>query len=272
MSIPFKKKGLPEIGELVVAQIKKVFDYGAYTNLLEYENLQAFIPWSEVSTKYVKDIKDILKEGQVVIGKVIRVEKKQGRIEVDISLKRVFEGEKKVKMLRWKRVQKAQKIVEIAAKNLGKTLDEAYKNAWIFLEKNIDPMALIEETVLKGPQEFMKIGINEEWAKALYEEAKKHITIKMVRIRGIAKLISYKPDGVEKIKGVLIEIKNKFKRDDINLNIYTVGAPRYRIEIEAHDYKVAEEVYNQIATFLKDVAQSIGVDFVEFEREEIEKG
>jgi translation initiation factor 2 subunit 1 len=133
-------------------------------------------------------------------------------------------------------------------------------------------MALIEETVLKGPQEFMKIGINEEWAKALYEEAKKHITIKMVRIRGIAKLISYKPDGVEKIKGVLIEIKNKFKRDDINLNIYTVGAPRYRIEIEAHDYKVAEEVYNQIATFLKDVAQSIGVDFVEFEREEIEKG
>jgi translation initiation factor 2 subunit 1 len=109
MSIPFKKKGLPEIGELVVAQIKKVFDYGAYTNLLEYENLQAFIPWSEVSTKYVKDIKDILKEGQVAIGKVIRVEKKQGRIEVDISLKRVFEGEKKVKMLRWKRVQKAQK-------------------------------------------------------------------------------------------------------------------------------------------------------------------
>jgi translation initiation factor 2 alpha subunit (eIF-2alpha) len=35
MSIPFKKKGLPEIGELVIAQIKKVFDYGAYANLLE---------------------------------------------------------------------------------------------------------------------------------------------------------------------------------------------------------------------------------------------
>lgn len=272
MSTTFKKKSLPEVGELVVAQIKKVFDYGAYSNLLEYENIEAFIPWSEVSTKYVKDIKDLLKENQIVIGKVIRVEKKQGRIEVDISLKRVFEGEKKVKMLRWKRIQKAQKIVEITAKNLGKTLDEAYKNVWVFLEKNIDPMSLIEEAVLKGQQKFIEIGINEVWAKALYEEAKKHVTIKTVRIRGIAKLISYKPDGIEKIKNILMEIENKFKKSGVNLSIYTVGAPRYRIEIEAHDYKTAEEVYNQIEAFLKDVTQDTGIDFVEFEREELEKG
>ncbi|MCC6045309.1 MAG: translation initiation factor IF-2 subunit alpha [Ignisphaera sp.] len=272
MSIPFKKKGLPEIGELVIAQIKKVFDYGAYANLLEYENLEAFIPWSEVSTKYVKDIKDLLKENQIAVGKVIRVEKKQGRIEVDISLKRVFEGEKRVKMLRWKRIQKAQKIIEMTAKNLGKTLNEAYKYVWAFLEKNIDPMTLIEEAVLKGPQRLIEIGINDVWAKALYEEAKKHVTIKIVRIRGIAKLVSYKANGIERIKSILSEIKSKFKKDNININIYTIGAPRYRIEIESHDYKIAEEIFNQIKAFLKESAHNIGIDLIEFEREELEKG
>lgn len=92
MSIPFRKKRLPEIGEVVIARITKIIDKGAYAELLEFEKNEAFIPWSEITTKSIRDIRDVLKEGQVVIGKVIRVDKKPYRVEVDISLKRVTES------------------------------------------------------------------------------------------------------------------------------------------------------------------------------------
>ncbi len=271
MSLPFRRRGVPEIGELVVAQVKKVFDYGAYADLLEYQNLEAFIPWSEISTKYVKDIREILKEKQVVVGKVIRVEKKPTRIEVDISLKRVMEGEKRIKMLRWKRMQKAQKIVELTAKKLGKSLDEAYKEVWVHLER-MDPLSILEDAVMMGPQKLVEVGINEQWAKAIYEEAEKHITIKTVRIRGIAKIISYKPDGVERIKKLLTEIKNLSLSSQVKLDVYTIGAPRYRIEIEAHDYKTAEEVFNKISSLIDKLAKNMEIDSYSFEREEIQKG
>jgi translation initiation factor 2 subunit 1 len=272
MSIPFRKRSPPEVGELVVARVKKVFEYGAYAELLEYENLEAFIPWSEVTTKYVKDIRDVIKENQIVVGKVIRVEKKQGRLEVDISLKRVFEGEKRIKLLRWKRLQKAQKIVELAAKNMGRSIEEAYKSVWAFLEKFVDPLSIIEEAVLKGYQKFVELGIPEEWAKALFEEAKKHITIKTVKIRGIIKLISYKPDGIERIRRTLLEIKNKVSQEDVKVSLYTIGAPRYRVEIEAYDYKTAEKAFSIINEALKSLAQNMGIDVVEFSREEVERG
>lgn len=272
MSLPFRRKGVPEVGELVVAQVKKVFDYGAYADLLEYENLEAFIPWSEISTKYVKDIREILKEKQVVVGKVIRVEKKPTKIEVDISLKRVMEGEKKIKMLRWKRLQKAQKIIELVSKNMSKTLDEAYSKVWSKFEKSIDPLSILEEVVMRGPEKLREMGIEEPWAKAVYEEAKKHIAIKTVKIRGIAKIVSYKPDGIDRIKKILTEVKNAFAGSSIKIDIYTIGAPKYRIEIESHEYRSAEDAFTKISELIEKLSKDLEIDSYSFEREELQKG
>ncbi len=272
MSIPFKKKRLPEIGEIVIARVTKIIDKGAYVDLLEFEKNDAFIPWSEISTKSIRDIRDVLKEGQVVIGKVIRVDKKPYKIEIDISLKRATEGEKRVLMLRWKRLQKTQKIIEIVTKKLNKSLDEAYKNVWIYLEKNVDPFSLLEECVIRGPIVLVNHGISEEWSKALCEEAKKHIQIKTIKLRALLRLVSLKPDGVERIRKALENISSLVQNENnVKLSIYTIGAPRYRIEIEALDYKKAEEILTNINNILTKLARELELDEAELQREEISK-
>ena len=63
------------------------------------------------STRYVRDIRDILKPNQIVVGKVIRVDKRKRPPQIDISIKRVTEGERRIRMMRWKRNQKAQKRI-----------------------------------------------------------------------------------------------------------------------------------------------------------------
>jgi translation initiation factor 2 subunit 1 len=270
--VPFKKKSLPEVGELVIAKIDKVIEQGAYCTLLEYGIDNAFIPWSEVSTKYVKDIRDVLKEGQVVVAKVIRVDRRAPRVQVDLSIKRVFENEKKVKMLRWKRLQKAQKIVELAAKNMGKSLEEAYIALWSKIEKELDPLSVLEDCVLLGYEQLVKRGVPEDWSKAVCEEAKKHITIKMVKIRAIVRITTYKPDGVEKIKKILSHIQDMQLPQNVKISVYTIGAPRYRVEIVATNYREAEAVLNKIEQDVHTLAKELGIEFVEVVREEIERG
>jgi translation initiation factor 2 subunit 1 len=270
--IPFKKKSLPEVGELVVARIDKVFEYGAYCTLLEYGIDNTFIPWSEVSTKYVKDIRDVLKEGQVVVAKVIRVDKRSPRVQIDLSIKRVLENEKKVKMLRWKRLQKAQKIVELTAKNMGRSLEEAYGIVWSKLEKELDQLSVFEDCVLIGFEHLIKKGIPEDWSKALCEEAKKHITIKMVKIRALVKLTTYKPDGVERIKKILSHIQDMQTPQNTKISVYTIGAPRYRVEIASPNYKDAEFILSKIEQDVQKLSKELGIDYVEIIREEIEKG
>ncbi|MCS7112255.1 MAG: translation initiation factor IF-2 subunit alpha [Ignisphaera sp.] len=270
--MPFRKRGSPEVGELVVAQVKKVFDYGAYADLLEYENLEAFIPWSEVSTRYVKDIRDVIRENHVVVGKVIRVEKKLGKVQVDISIKRVLEGEKRAKILRWKRIQRAQKIVELSAKNVNKSLEEAYRCVWSVLEKEPDPLSILEEAVLRGPQILAQRGIPEDWASAVFSESQRHISIKTVKIRAIAELVCYKSDGIERIKKILSDVSNTNYGSNTKVVVYTIGAPRYRIEIEAVDYKVAEDIYNKISRFLEVQARNLEIDRFKLIHEEVEKG
>ncbi|MEM1878142.1 MAG: S1 RNA-binding domain-containing protein, partial [Desulfurococcaceae archaeon] len=86
------RKELPDQGELTIATVKDIHEFGAYVTLDEYADLKAFLPWSEVSSKWIRDIREVIREGQKIVVKVIRVDK--GKKEVDVSLKRVSDTEK----------------------------------------------------------------------------------------------------------------------------------------------------------------------------------
>ena len=179
--MPLRRKELPDTGELVVGTVREVYDYGAYLNLDEYDGLEAYLPWSEVASRWVRNIRDAVKPGQKVVVKVIRVNKT--RKQVDVSLKRVTDSERRRKMTEWKRNQKALKILEIVAQKLGKTLEEAYEAIGVKLEDAYgEIMAAFEEAAIRGPKVFREVGISEEWINPLLEEVKRHIEVKKVKI------------------------------------------------------------------------------------------
>ncbi|MGN1321035.1 MAG: S1 RNA-binding domain-containing protein, partial [Methanosphaera sp.] len=51
-------KEWPEEGDLIVGTVHKVLNYGAFAKLEEYEGKEAFIHISEVSSGWVKNIRD----------------------------------------------------------------------------------------------------------------------------------------------------------------------------------------------------------------------
>ncbi len=261
------RKELPNVGELVVATVDKIFDYGAYVKLDEYENMDAYLPWSEVSTRWIRNIRDAIREGQKIVVKVIRVNRR--RKTVDVSLKKVTEGEKKRKMLWWKRYVKAAKIIELIAGKIGKSIDEAYEQViWKLEDYYGDPMYGLEEALLRGPEALKEAGVPDEWIQPIMEDIKRYIQVRKVRIRGILILRSLKPNGVEDIRKVLLSIPEKASSvsRDVKTRVYTLGAPRYVIEIEANDYKTAEKALSVILEDSGEQAKSLGIE-MRFERE-----
>ena len=121
------RKEWPDEGDLVVGTVHKVLGYGAFASLEEYEGKEAFIHISEVSAGWVKNIRDYVRENQKIVARVLRVNPKKGH--VDVSLKRIREDQRTRKIQQWKIEQKAEKLLEITAKTIGKDLDAAVSNA-----------------------------------------------------------------------------------------------------------------------------------------------
>ena len=104
-------KEWPEEGDLIVGTVHKVLNYGAFAKLEEYEGKEAFIHISEVSSGWVKNIRDYVRENQKIVARVLRVNPKKGH--VDASLKRIREDQRTRRMQQWKIEQKAEKLLEI---------------------------------------------------------------------------------------------------------------------------------------------------------------
>ncbi|MBS7288760.1 MAG: translation initiation factor IF-2 subunit alpha [Candidatus Freyarchaeota archaeon] len=249
------RKEFPAEGDLVIATVTKIANHGAYVTLDEYEGKEGLVHISEVSQSWVRNIRNFLKEGQKVVAKVLRTDIRKGFI--DLSLRRVTEHQKKEKVQEWKRAQKAENLLELAAKKLGKALDEAYeKVGWPLEDKYGEIYAGLEKASEKGEQILLEAGISEEWSKVVAELAKAYVEIPKVRIKGVLELTCWRRNGVEAIKKALIAAEETVKDGDACVEIYTVGAPRYRVEVIAKDYKQAEnimrEAVNMALTIIKE--------------------
>lgn len=89
------QKDLPEVGEFVIIKINKIMPHGAYCRLVEY-GIDSYLPISEVSSGWIKNIHEFVKEGQQDVAKVIFVDR--DKRSVDISLKKATNKDKKDKL------------------------------------------------------------------------------------------------------------------------------------------------------------------------------
>ncbi|MEM2212563.1 MAG: translation initiation factor IF-2 subunit alpha [Candidatus Nezhaarchaeales archaeon] len=241
-----KRESSLQVGSIVVGTVKEVFDKGAYVTLDEYSGREGYVPLGEISSSWFHNIRDFLKERQKAIFKVINIDKDKGHLY--LSLRRVTSAERERKTLEWKRAQKSDVILSFAAKKLGKTLDKAYEEAGWRLEDYFGEIyAGLEEAVKSGVEVLLKAGIPKDWANAIFEVASEHVTIAKVKISGILELKCLKANGVEAIRKALLSALNVANEKGYEVKIYAVGAPRYRVDVYAEEYKKAEAILKEVA-------------------------
>ncbi|PXF53338.1 MAG: translation initiation factor IF-2 subunit alpha [Candidatus Methanophagaceae archaeon] len=233
------KEEWPEKGELVVCTVRELKTFGVFVSLEEYDGKEGFIHISEVTTGWVKHLRDYVRPGQKIVCKVLAVDERRGHI--DLSLKAVKEGLKRERIKAWKNEKKARKWLSLAVPESESELQELETKLVDAYGSLYDAFQQIYKS---GKRALSELGIEEALADKIYKIALANVKPPSVHVTGYVELKCPLPNGVEIIKNALMEAKKVAKN---GFECSYIGAPRYRIRITAPDYKKAESLLNEAA-------------------------
>lgn len=230
----------PDEGELVVCTVTNVKDFVAFVTLDEYNEREGLIPIAEVARGWIKHIRDFVREGQKVVCKVLHVNKSRGHI--DLSLKDVNDHQRKEKINEWKTEQKARRWIEFVSEASGASIDDLERK---FYTEYGALFPVFEDVLTDEEATIKKLGLEKKVADSLVTIANDNVKLPKVTISGTLILTSNKPDGVNVIRRALRSAQPKV--DDVEIELFYIGAPKYRVKVTAPDYKSAEKAINKVA-------------------------
>jgi translation initiation factor 2 subunit 1 len=238
----YNKKGFPEESELVLCAVTKVQYDSVFVNLNEY-NKQGVIHISEISPGRIRNIRDFVREGKIIICKVLRVNQERGHI--DLSLRRVTDMQRRQKANAIKQEQKAEKIIEGISKKLKKNFNKVYYDIAPKILERYEYLFECFEDIVEDNFSLSDVNIDKKLADEVTKAVKEKIKPKEVEIKGNFNIEIYDSKGIDLIKEALKKNLND------NINISYVGAGTYKITITAKDYKKAENMMNEYVEKIK---------------------
>ena len=232
-----KYSGWPDSGDLVVGRVDEIEDFGVFVDLLEYEDKRGLSHVSEVASGWIKNVRDHVNPDQRVVAKVLDVDRDAQQI--DLSLKDVNDHQRKDKIQEWKNEQKADNWMELA---FDESTDEEYEDvANALLAEFASLYEAFEQAAIHGAEALDDTALSEERTDALVETARQNVSVPYVTVTGYVDLECPARDGVDVVREALQAAEgNGETLEEADLDVTYVGAPEYRIEVQAPDYTTAE--------------------------------
>lgn len=230
---------MPEEGEIVLCKVTKLFPNSVFAELIEYGRT-GMIHISEVSPGRIRNLRDYVKIGKQIVCKVLRIDNQRGYI--DLSLRRVNSNQKKDKLEEVKQENMSENIIFNLSKKLKLNFKEVYSNIFGEVSKDYSHLYLCFKDVATGDFDLNKLGLEKNLTEELNEAIKDKFKPSKIEITAEVDLETYSSDGVDKIKKILVDIEKVAP----SVNLFYLGAGRYKISIEEYDYKVAEGNFKKI--------------------------
>lgn len=233
----------PEEGELVVATIKTVKQNGAYVDLDEYQGIEGFIFIGEIASGWVKNIRGFVREGQRVICKVMRT--RRDGTSLELSLKSVSEERRRDRLQEWKNEQRAQQLLKVLGEKVGWSTTDLEEQSTELVDAFGTLYTAFEEAAMQEGA-LTNAGFEGDWLEGFIEIAVENIIPPFVEVRGILTLSINAVNGVSVIQEALKAAEALTNEgEEIDVKCYYDGAPNYRLELRAPDFKIAESLWEQ---------------------------
>jgi translation initiation factor 2 subunit 1 len=258
----YRRDGFPNERELVLCTISKVQHHSVFCRLEEFDGRSGMIHISEVSPGRIRNIRDYVKEGKVVVCQVLRVNKERGYI--DLSLRRVNDNQRRKKVDQLKQEQKAEKILEHIAEELKIKPLDFYKEIFAIVTKHYPFLHLCFQDFVKDEITLEDVGIPKKYQEPLEKLIRQRIKPPEVFVGGKLAVRSYAANGVDIIKTALE--KGLLAGGDETIMRY-LGGGSFNLVVRAEDYKDAEAILADILAAVEDSIPK-GKGTMEFTREE----
>ena len=249
-------EGGPSEGELVVAVVREVKQNGAYVDIDEYDGIEGFIFIGEIASGWIKNIRAFVRPGQRLICKVLR--KRKDNKSLELSLKSVSEERKRDRLAEWKNEERAKQLLKVLAEQVGWSDEEMAETQAELTESYVTLYGAFEEAA-KEPESLTEVGFEGDWIAPFIEMAVKNIIPDTVEIRGKFILKVDQSEGIEVIRKALIAAENVTDEEaELIVTCHYEGAPSYRIDLKAPEFKTAEEGWNNATTACLDIINAAG--------------
>ena len=248
--------GWPTPGELVVGRVDEIEDFGVFVDLEEYEDKRGLVHVSEVASGWIKNVRDHVNVDQTVVCKVIDVD--EDAQQVDLSIKDVNDHQRSEKIQEWKNEQKADKWMEIA---FGEDVaaDDFRRIANELIDAHGSLYDGFEQAAILGPEALENTDLDGEEIDAIVETARENVSVPYVTVTGYVDLEASGGEGVETVREALEAAEgNGEVPDEVELEVTYVGAPEYRIRVQAPNYKTAESQLEASATRAREAIEAGG--------------
>ncbi|XP_071934464.1 eukaryotic translation initiation factor 2 subunit alpha homolog [Coffea arabica] len=242
----------PEVDQAVMIQVKSMADSGAYVSLLEYNNIEGMILFSELSRRRIRSISSLIKVGRIEPVMVLRVDKEKGYI--DLSKRRVSEEDIQACEERYNKSKLVHSIMRHVAETMKIDLEDLYIHVgWPLYRKYghafeafklivSDPdsvlNSLTREVKEVGPdgQEVSKVvpAISEEVKDALVKNIRRRMTPQPLKIRADIEMKCFQFDGVLHIKEAMRKAEAAGNKD-CPVKIKLVAPPAYVLNTQTLD-------------------------------------
>ncbi|KAL1535482.1 eukaryotic translation initiation factor 2 subunit alpha [Salvia divinorum] len=242
----------PEVDQAVMIQVKSMADSGAYVSLLEYNNIEGMILFSELSRRRIRSISSLIKVGRIEPVMVLRVDKEKGYI--DLSKRRVSEEDIQGCEERFNKSKLVHSIMRHVAETMSVDLEDLYVHVGWPLYKKYghafeafkvmvnDPNSVLDtltrEITEVGPdgQEVKKVvpAISEEVKDSLVKNIRRRMTPQPLKIRADIEMKCFQFDGVLHIKEAMRKAE-AVGNDDCPVKMKLVAAPAYVLTTQTLD-------------------------------------
>lgn len=247
---------MPEESELVLCTVTKIHFTSVFATLDEYQGKTGMMHISEISPGRIRTIRDYVKEGKKIVCKVVRVDKERGHI--DLSLRRVNEGQRREKNELIKKEQKAEKIIDFAAEELNMPAKKLYDDVFTKAEDSYSYLHQCFEDIVTGQFDISKLNLPKKVEGKLLELVKQRMKPPEVEIKGKMVMQTYAPDGIKLLESTFKKMKHE------NIDIKYLGAGNYSVFVKAKDYDFAEELFkNNIEAQIEAFKEKGGIAKIE---------
>ncbi len=264
------RTNFPREGEFLIGKIKQVENQYVYVDLVDYTGLvseefaKGFIHISEISSRWIKNIRNYVRIGQRVVLRVLRVDPQKGH--VDLSLRRVNSAQKENRLKEWKYAVKFENLLQflIETEGINLTLDQAYDLiGWSVLNQFDSYQEALEVLKESGIEILDDLeGVSEDVKKILLKIIEENVKISTVSISGKIRLSFNSENGIDQIKESLIEAKGIIEsKETRSINISYIAAPLYQLEIITKDYLDAENILSDALEIIEQKAEQYNGSF-----------
>jgi translation initiation factor 2 subunit 1 len=227
-----------------------------FVELLEYNNARGFIHISNVSSSWVKNIRNFVKMNQVRVAKVLNVD--LAKRQIDLSFAGVNPMRERQVLNQFKQINREEKLIEILSKMTKKSFDEVWDNV-------AEPLSQAHGSLYDA---FEKIALGYDfsgevekfWVEPVKKLVKENIVVSKKEISGKAKIYCLSSGGLNLIKSVLKEFE-----ETNNCIVAYAGGGSFNLACSGLTYKEADKTLTRLVDSAQKNSKKLGVVF-EFTR------